>query len=264
MITRHLFVSPHADDAVLSCGGTIALLTRLGRQVEVVTLFAGDVPQEPFSAFGERHLRLWGEENDPAGRRRAEDEIAKELLGVTLWHGLYPDAPFRRHPVDKRWLYTSDWALFRFPDPSEGDLPHRIAGEISTLVDAQTRVYVPLGLGNHVDHVLVAMAGRLLAQHGMEVVWYEDYPYAERDPRPERLSRRGWEAALVPLTPADVERKIQAILAYRSQILGLFGHEREVRRRVVDYMMTVSGRGYPAERFWRSPIRKGGKPHALR
>ncbi len=263
MITRHIFVSPHADDVVLSCGGTIAFLTALGRRVEVVTLFAGDVPRDTLSAFGERHLDLWGTKDDPAARRRSEDELAKEILGITLWHGLYPDAPFRRHPVNKRWLYTSDWALFRFPDPSEGDMPHRIAGELSTLVDAATRVYVPLGLGNHVDHVLAAMAGRLLAQQGISVVWYEDYPYAERDPRVQRLPKRQWLPAIVPLTQDDVERKIQAILCYRSQIPGLFGHEREVRRRVVDYMMTVSERGYPAERFWQSPIHKGGYPHAL-
>ncbi len=251
--SRHLFLSPHPDDVVLSCGGTIALLRKRGREVEVVTLFAGDVPTTERSAFGQRHLHLWGTDEEAMTVRRAEDEAARRVLDVRVWHGLYPDAPFRRHPVEKRWLYTSDWALFRLPDPSEGDMPHRIAGEVSTLLTEGTRVYVPLGLGHHVDHVLAAAAGRILVANGVDVVWYEDYPYAERDARFARLEARGWWPSLVPLSWEEVETKIRAILCYQSQIPSLFGDERHLRRRLIDYMMTASGLGYPAERFWHPP-----------
>lgn len=228
----------------------MSVLRRLGREVNIVTVFAGEMPNGERSAFAERHLRLWGSWENATAMRRAEDEAACRTLGVRVWYGLYLDAPFRRHPVEGRWLYTSDWALFRLPDPSEGDVPRRLAGELSTLVDANTRVYAPLALGGHVDHVLVMAAARLLMAHGADVVWYEDYPYAERDPRPQRLTRRGWASALVPLAAVDVETKIRAILCYQSQIPSLFGDERHLRRRVTDYMLTVSGLGYPAERFW--------------
>ena len=251
MTWRHLFLSPHFDDVVLSCGGTIALLRDLGREVTIATVFAGDMPAGERSAFGERHVHLWGDEAEPLEVRRAEDESVRRVLDVHVWHGQYPDAPFRRHPQEGRWLYTSDWALFRLPDPSEGDVPQRIAGEVSALLDERTRVYVPLGLGNHVDHVLLSMAGHILARSGVDVTWYEDYPYAERDSRVQRLEQQGWWPALVPLSQTHVEAKLQAILCYQSQIPSLFGTERHLRRRIIDYMLTVSGRGYPAERFWR-------------
>ena len=262
---RHLFLSPHFDDAVLSCGGTIALLRDLNREVVIVTVFAGDAPRGKQSAFGERHFHLWGVEKNALAVRQSEDEAVQRVLNVRAWYGQYPDAPFRQHPQEKRWLYTSDWALFRSPDPSEGDVPRRIAGEVSTLLDGRTRVYVPLGLGNHVDHVLLSVAGYILAHSGVDVVWYEDYPYAERDARVQKLKERGWWPALVPLTAAHVEAKIQAILCYQSQIPSLFGDERHLRRRVVDYMFTVSGRGYLAERFWyRRQPSLGGVNHAVR
>ena len=41
-----LYLSPHLDDAALSCGGQIAQATRQGRRVLIVTVMAGDPPME--------------------------------------------------------------------------------------------------------------------------------------------------------------------------------------------------------------------------
>ncbi len=40
----HLFLSPHPDDAVLSCGGLIHQLTQKGEPVTILTVMAGDPP----------------------------------------------------------------------------------------------------------------------------------------------------------------------------------------------------------------------------
>ena len=72
----HLFISPHLDDVVLSCGGYIHRLTTSGEKVVIVTVIAADVPagrpsfsrdakatqslapeQAPFSALA-RKMRL--------------------------------------------------------------------------------------------------------------------------------------------------------------------------------------------------------------
>ncbi|WP_366972639.1 PIG-L family deacetylase, partial [Thermoflexus sp.] len=39
-------LSPHPDDAVLSCGGTLYRTARAGIPVRVITVFAGD-PRDP-------------------------------------------------------------------------------------------------------------------------------------------------------------------------------------------------------------------------
>jgi LmbE family N-acetylglucosaminyl deacetylase len=37
----HVFISPHPDDAALSCGGLIASLRELGQNVAIVSVFSG-------------------------------------------------------------------------------------------------------------------------------------------------------------------------------------------------------------------------------
>ena len=37
----HVFVSPHPDDAALSCGGLIANLRELGQNVVILSVFTG-------------------------------------------------------------------------------------------------------------------------------------------------------------------------------------------------------------------------------
>ncbi|KAB2956573.1 MAG: PIG-L family deacetylase, partial [Thermoanaerobaculia bacterium] len=46
-MTDLLVLSPHLDDAVLSCGGRIADEVARGRDVLVVTVFTADEPAEP-------------------------------------------------------------------------------------------------------------------------------------------------------------------------------------------------------------------------
>jgi LmbE family N-acetylglucosaminyl deacetylase len=40
----HVFVSPHPDDAALSCGGLIASLRELGQSVTIITVYSGGSP----------------------------------------------------------------------------------------------------------------------------------------------------------------------------------------------------------------------------
>lgn len=251
MVKHHLILSPHPDDAVLSCGGTLARLRRLGHQVTVVTVFAGEPAKTELAPFARRHVELWGGVANPWRLRQAEDVQALRVLGARGMYGQHPDAPFRHHPVTGRWLYQDNAALFGPVDPCEGDLPQQLAGEVSTLAPPEgTVVYVPLGVGHHVDHQLLAATGHHLRRWGYRVFWYEEFPYALQAFSPSQWARRGWTSWLVPLQAEDVALKVQAILCYQSQLSSLFGDERHVARLVWDHLLTVSGLGYPAERFW--------------
>ena len=46
-----IFLAPHLDDVVLSCGGQIFLETEAGNSVLVVTIMAGDPPQRTLTTF---------------------------------------------------------------------------------------------------------------------------------------------------------------------------------------------------------------------
>jgi LmbE family N-acetylglucosaminyl deacetylase len=83
-IQRALVIAPHPDDEVLGCGGTIARLAAMGREVHVAVATRGMLPRF-----------------DPAGAARvaAEMAVAHQRLGVTQTHHLdYPAAELDRVP----------------------------------------------------------------------------------------------------------------------------------------------------------------------
>jgi LmbE family N-acetylglucosaminyl deacetylase len=47
----HVFVSPHPDDAALSCGGLIASLRELGQNVTILTVFSGSGSGAPLTGY---------------------------------------------------------------------------------------------------------------------------------------------------------------------------------------------------------------------
>src|SRR6188768_1919918 len=84
----HLILSPHPDDAVLSCGGMMHALAQRGETVEVLTLMAGDAPPSlPYSPIVEEVHARWGLGANPFPARRDEDREAIESLGahVIFW-----------------------------------------------------------------------------------------------------------------------------------------------------------------------------------
>src|SRR5690242_17600077 len=89
-------LSPHLDDAVLSCGALLGHLAPRHR-VTVVSVFTAAAPR-PWSLPARRALRALGvgDAEEMFGLRRAEDAEVLGGLGVTGVHLGFTDALFRR------------------------------------------------------------------------------------------------------------------------------------------------------------------------
>jgi LmbE family N-acetylglucosaminyl deacetylase len=116
------------------------------------------------------------------------------------------------------------------------------------------RVFVPLGIGSHVDHQLVLEAGRCLAAQGVEVYAYEDCPYAIHTPEGRRtrlaaLDGKVGEPVLVPIGET-LEQRLEAIACYASQVPVIFRFTQDFRSSLTDFTREVGGELGPAERFW--------------
>ena len=202
---------------------------------------------------------------DTMATRRLEDERFAAFAEVSVvWLDL-PDAVFRGYEGDDQLLGAP-----RADDPAPVDLLRR---EIARL--EPSRIYLPLGIGGHVDHQLARDAGIALMHdarawvmpgpdYAERTVFYEDFPYAWW----EDFGRLGDlpEDALaglpdgVSLTAdfADVgdvlERKIQGILLYESQIERLFDDTTAAAAAVRGYAARVADIGSvatgAAERYW--------------
>jgi len=209
-------LSPHLDDAVLSCWSVLA---REGEVLVLNVLTEAPAPGRP---------RVWDELTgaaDPAERMRervAEDRAALALAG--------------RKPVNLGLRAPAD-------EIAEGEL----GAALQALVPEECELHVPAGIGGHPGHVLVRRAGLALAGERRPAWLYADLPYAvrwgwpawvsgaEEDPhlRPDAVWAREMEDAVprgTSLEPqvrrlgtAEAGRKLAAMRTYRTQFPAVNG-----------------------------------------
>lgn len=245
-----LYLSPHLDDAVLSCGGQIFLQTESGRSVFVVTVMAGEPQTDTRSTLADYLHHEWGVTAATAvARRRAEDEAACRRLGADTLHWSVPDCIYRVHPETGEPLYTSDEALFADVDEAEDYLIQEIVEKMDDL-PAAAGIFAPLTAGHHVDHQLTRMAAERCFGRG-KLIYYEDFPYVQR--HPEALDvllgvETAWTPEVIPLTEEALQARLEATLAYDSQISVLFNDPQTLGANLQTYVGEVGG-----ERVWRPP-----------
>ncbi len=222
---RHIFLSPHFDDAVYACGGTLGVQVSNGLRPLVITIFGGIPSQSTsLSSFALDNHRRMGFSQDVAASiqvRRQEDAAALEHLGVDyLWLD-YPDAIYRGTPA----YYSNNHQLMGGEvHPEDRWIDEELA---NTLVALRQRLpdavwYAPLGIGRHVDHQIVCSAADRLSEMGAKVNLYEEFPYAlESGALNERLDEFG-----NMLEPGLVE--VSEKLHLRQEAAALYSSQTEV------------------------------------
>lgn len=247
-----VFLAPHYDDVALSCGGTVAALAAApGPPPLVATIFGGAPAPGDLTAFARWQHERWGTDGgDTVAARLAEERAAADALGCAARSLPFLDAIYRGDH------YLSDDALFGPVHPADAPLLDALVAAVAALpglADAGAALYVPLAIGNHVDHQLAYGAGRVLAARGIPVLAYEDVPYAllgeARARRLAALAGQLGEPALVPIG-ATLPRRLAAIGAYRSQLPTIFRFTADWAGAVADWARAVGGAVGPAERFW--------------
>ncbi len=216
---EHIYLSPHLDDAALSCGGAILRQRAAGAAVLVVTICTGaPPPQGPFSELAHTFHASWGlSPGEAVAARLREDEAAMAALDVdALWVGEL-DAIYR-HPA----AYSSRESLFGAPAPDDPLLAsvRRLAAELRRRMPAAT-IYGPLGVGHHVDHQITYRAA--IEAAGGPLVFYEDFPYVARAGELERrlADLAGGLSPRVTRVDGELEGKLAAIGSYASQMAEL-------------------------------------------
>ena len=359
----HIFVSPHPDDAALSCGGLIANLRELGQNVVILSVYSGHGILDALTPYQRQALGFGGKavwpateafdrgsiaadhevagESDAAlapwqatpsrlkATQREADESAKEFWQRASWYrkadisatglpggrdgdavggqgvaepGAVAIAAAAGEAMAQRRLEDERYALFAeasivfldLPDAvfrgyegdaqlfgpvRDGDEPPTdlLRREIARL--EPQRVYFPLGIGNHVDHVLVRRAAAALLAEARPwqmagpdwasaVAFYEDFPYAYWQGFDPSLGLPAQYTGELPssigLSPeiadigAVIEQKIQGIARYETQVPSLFGSHGKMADAVRTQGAAVAigaGVSGAAERYW-SAVRR--------
>lgn len=240
-----IYLSPHLDDAVLSCGGQIAQRARAGERIWVVTVFAGS-PRGGLSPLAGSFHQWWGLGADAPAARRKEDRAALALVAARPVHWRLQDCIYRR-TAEGVFLYPDQACLWGPLHPQDEELVPLLARRMARLPRSAT-LCVPLAAGRHVDHRLVRQGAEAT---GRPLLYYEDYPYAEVAQAVETALGQGpWTCQEVPLGEEALAAKVAAVRCYRSQLSTFWADEEEMEARIRAYAVRV-GDGPPAERYWR-------------
>ncbi len=207
-------VSPHFDDAPLSLGQSLldGPLARCRVRVLVV--------------FGRTNWTRWffpGPGRAPAvsAWRRCEETVASVAFGYSVRVDGWEEMILRTGERDPEVLRDAA------ADPASDPLVDELLPTLRRLRGSGDVVLFPAGIGDHLDHRLVATAGaRLAAEHDDHLGFYEDRPYVSHltpAQREEQVGRLGLDLvphdASGPVTAA-VHRRLRR--CYPSQISGEF------------------------------------------
>lgn len=214
---HHVFLSPHFDDAIGSCGGILWRLAQRGGSATVATVFAGPAPAQLSPLAASLHAE-WNLE-DTAGARRAEDAAACAVLGCSQTVLDYPEAIYRADP-DGEHLYRDIRSLFGDLAEADSGLSEAVAASLAELCGApDTLVHCPTADGHHVDHTVVWRAGKSLEAQGIPVIFHRSFYYdADKDAE----SNQGLTEMAADLSDEEAERKLMAFSMYKSQVGALF------------------------------------------
>ncbi len=258
----HLFLSPHLDDAILSCGGVMHRLAQGGERVIIVTAMAGEPPDSLPDTPVLQAIRVrWEGGANPVRQRRTEDAQAAQQLQAQVYHLALLESAFRQTLCG-----AGDWiALYPehdspFAGVNEADDARPILFETRLPFLDVVSIYAPFGVDNHVDHQLVRDWALVLtgAADAPALRFYEEYPHARNKPaigRAQAFFRQSLpalhlESEIILLTDDDFAARLRAMGCYRSHLHVLWNDTAEMERLTREYM-TVLGDGTPAERYWR-------------
>ena len=258
---KHIYLSPHFDDAIFSCGGNMGLQARSKQASLIITVFAS-VPsfKMKFYSFGFRVHRGMGftirnsyyAQNIVNLRRREDVHAATYLQADLLWLDNL-DAIYRGTPSHYTQL---EQLLGGVVHPKDIWIEKQLTQELLMVHKRMPDAiwYAPLGVGLHVDHQIVSLAAQRLMTYGAHVEFYEDFPY---------VAGAGVLQKVLPklntiLQPTVVEvsqtlclRQAAAEL-YASQISMSFGSKTAMSALLTNYAHSISPeKRVPMERYWR-------------
>lgn len=227
---RHIFVSPNMDDAVLSAADLMLDLISKRKKVLVVTVFT-EFGTGPLSLAARLYLLGCGFLSLPkfSQQRHAEDLSAMEKLGAEYSHLRFIDAGFR---VRKKIGFLSRvisllgfGSKFRYPYhnerslfsgkilPEEGELVEKVRISLRKIIETKDVLYGPLGLGGHVDHLVVREA---IIRFKNKKYFWADQPYVSSERGKQELTeieRNQYRKMIVP----KHKEKQELINCYYSQ-----------------------------------------------
>lgn len=224
---KNIIISAHCDDALLSLGGYILS----SKRVFIVDIFGTCAWMK-----GSKHEDY----NEITIINQREEKKAIKKSGAKLIIYELPEALLRGYDCwNQKQILESDKIISA-----------AIKKIIEKLIGKNNNIFFPMGIGNHVDHVLInnQLKGIYdsLKLKNNKMFFYEDIPYAWYEGVGKKLKslKKEWilEPNLIDLS-ANLDKKISLIKLYKSQI------DETDCQKVVEYSRSIKKKRV-LERIW--------------
>ncbi len=223
--------SPHYDDAFLSLGGILFKL-KGNIKITIVILFGR-------SSYLNKEVLPYNKSAIVSQIRLQEENInVNRICGKLI--------VFNNNESFLRGYKMKREGEIRYPSQlieSDYEFREKLEKQVIKILKSdklKTLHLFPMGIGNHVDHVLVNMIGKKL-QHDYYISYYEDQPYVSK----HIINYNFFDDYFEEVTPVRVENKIKSILNYKSQ------YAYEWIGDILRYMSSINGyENLFVERIW--------------
>jgi LmbE family N-acetylglucosaminyl deacetylase len=234
---RWIYLSPHFDDAVLSCGGLIWEQTHSGIAVEIWTVCAGNPPPGQTSDYAQTMHNVWktGTAQETVDLRRIEDQNAGRRVGAIVQHLPIPDGIYRRSQTGTL-IYPEN--IFAEPNPRDARLAEEISQQFSERLTQYDTLVCPLAVGGHVDHRITRRAAEML---NLPLWYYADIPYRLKYPESLPPMVEGMASKTFFISARGLSAWQDSIAAHASQISSLFADEQDMRQQIKEYLQINAG-----------------------
>jgi len=236
------FLSPHLDDVVLSCGSFITSLIKKKHNVLVLSIFTKSTAAKN-TVFTKNYLKNSGFTNEIKffHFRHKENKKALNFLKCQYECFDFIDAAWRQRPnlslLETFLLKFFSAASFIYPKDKDifagkirdNDLYLK---NIEIMIKKAIKqfnnysLFIPLGIGKHVDHLITKKIGEHLNKN---VIYYEDFPYnydfSQKNYRKDliyQIIRKEHLKSVLKEKNINWKTKVKAIKFYRSQYQILF------------------------------------------
>ncbi len=226
---KWIYLSPHLDDAVLSCGGLIWEQVQSGLPVEIWAICAGFPPgPAPVSPLAQTLHDRWQTHTsgqEAVSTRRAEDVQACQRLGAAYRHFDIPDCIYRWLPGGEP-LVKENQGMFGPIHPQEAYLVDQVYELLKSNLPTRARLVSPMTIGGHMDHRIVRAAAQRLDGR---LLYYADFPYVAQHPQelpPAVLSFTKKYSQTISATGLQAWQ--DGVAAYQSQISTFWTGRKEL------------------------------------
>jgi len=221
-----VFISPHQDDAILSCGELISQIS--GKtDVTVVNVFT-KAHEKPYTLSAKQFLKnsYSSDAETLYKERKAEDKKVLSNFSVSIIDLNFQDALFRKNkkssflgtllPEVDHIYPTYRWHIVKGiskRDYAVDDLKKKL----KIFTKKNTLIFAPVGIGNHADHLAVRKACEEICA-SESIVLYSDFPYNMRLQTIGAPFKNGEKYIIEP----NMTKKTKLIKGYKTQLDGLF------------------------------------------